>query len=186
MDNDKIDIVINDSKDVIKSYEGISITIDSLINLEEASKKVIEEKGKSSYNGSRTSPYYNSLYNCESDFRALYFFELSDINRAPKYFCRVSEFVDWAKKNNILLSETKIHELKTMPSSYNICKRGSTTIITRCSRYLLEQAFNESEKKSDYNIPTTVGATSFNRRESSYPYCGYDPNYDNDYYSEWD
>ena len=152
-----------------------------MLNLEEDGQKVIEEKKKNPYGrdySSGSSSYYRSAYNGESDFRALYFFELSDITRAPKYFARVSDFVTWANKNGIFLSEQKIHELKTMPSSYNICKEGSTTIISRCSRYLLEQAFKESS--------STSSSAAITRKEGEYPYCGaYDPHYD-DYYSDWD
>ena len=182
MDENKdniVDIPVEEKK------EDVVIIISSTLNLVEAGEKVIEEKNKATTTVSRSyggSNYNYSSYNAESDLRTVYFYELSNLDSRPLSFFRVSKFVEWCKEHGVLLSEDKISTLKKMPTSYSICKPGQSTIITRVSRYMLEQAFNEKDgKDSDYGKPSSVGCSGVNREEGSYPYCS---PYDKDYYGE--
>ena len=163
--------------------DTITLTITKHLDLESASLKVIEERAKektTTYHSGGYGGYYNNkTYNMETDFRNVYFYEYSNIDSAPKFFSRISEFVKWAKEHGVLISTTMEHQLKTTPVNYCICRKGSSTIISRSTRYLLENAL-----KNDSTVPT-VPSTTTPRSEGSYPYCGYDEYYD-EYYRDWD
>lgn len=174
---------MEENKDItfIGDFEVAKIKITGILNLQEDSKKVIEEKKKgSSYSSSsyQGSGYNWNQYNAECDLRSVYFYEMSDLNRAPKFFGKVSAFVTWAKEHNILISDTKAAELRRMPTSYNICKEGCNTITTRVSRYLLEQALASTSAITQ----VSQASNGYNHSSCAHPGC-YDPGYD-DYYSQ--
>lgn len=185
---------MDENKEVVVGEEYIEVIIDEpILDLAEATAKVLEEKKKSPYSSSYSR--YGSGYNSysarsyggyESDYQCVYFYEFSDLSRNPKYFSTVSSFVKWAEENKILISDSKKKELRTMPVSYSVCKVGSPTLITRSTKALLEQAMkNIANNDNDYGKASSVGVTSNNRGDDVYPYGCLDY-YNDDYYSEWD
>lgn len=186
---------MDDNKELVVDREEIEIVIEEpILDLAEATAKVLEEKKKSPYSSgySRYGSGYNSYSarsygGYESDYQCVYFYEFSDLSRNPKYFATVSSFVKWAEENKILLSDSKKKELRTMPVSYSVCKEGSPTLITRSTKALLEQAMKNIANNgmdNDYGKASSVGVTNNNRDEGSYPYNDTDY-YGNEYY-DWD
>lgn len=162
---------------VVQEEEIISLTITNILDLTEASKAIIEEGKKNSTASRYQGSSWNSNTIKESDFRTIYFYDYSDTTKEPRLFHQVSKFKEWAEEHKVLISSTKEKELRGNTVSFCACKEGSATIVVRTTKSLLESEL--MKKDTDYNVPCCVGACG------GYEYGRY-PDYDNDYYNEWD
>lgn len=155
--------------------------------LEEKKKQEEEERKKrQAYwnNYSRgNSFYYHNQTISEGDYRDVFFYEWSCIDKVPKRFNKVSDFQKWAEENGVMISEYTLKEMKTHLTNYATCHKGNATILLKHSYDDLKQAFDllyrpsiANKTEPPKNAPMT-GTPCYPTRS---PY----DDYDEDYYTE--
>ena len=150
-----------------ENNERVILDMTCLVDLVDASSKVIEENKKNTtYSYGGYSSYSGSVV--ESDYRTIHFYEFSDYNRSPQLFHKVSDFLAWCEKNGVLVSDYMKTALRSNQTSFCICRKGSANLC----RFISYEAMKSSLGYDDYYKPTSCMGSSYPRRD--------------EYYDDWD
>lgn len=126
-------------------------------------KRLAEEKS-SSY--SSRSAAYQGRFNFEDDFKGIiYFYEWSDINRAPTSYYTLKAFETFLNKSQIFLAGFQRELITHMNNPHIICKKNSHELIIKPTYTSLKEAIDKDStianafaahnKGSEANIPYT-------------------------------
>lgn len=125
----------------IKKESCLDLLVDFKGHLEAIKKPV--------YNTSAfNSAFRNRTF---SDDRKIFFYEFSNLKNQPKFFEKVSAFMEWAKSVNIFISSYTENELRTHEINFATCYPKSATLMVRETYELLEKSFNTYGRSPVYS-----------------------------------
>jgi len=84
------------------------------------------------------------LNNHETYDGVIYFYELSDINRAPQLFYNVGAFDSFLRKYTIYMPPFQKDIIRQLDRAYITCKKGTHDLLIRATRPMLLEAVADS------------------------------------------
>ena len=87
----------------------------------------------------------NWLGNNESYDGVIYFYELSDINRAPQLFYNIGAFDTFLRRYSIFMPPFQKDIIRQLDRAYITCKKGTHDLLIRATRPMLLDAVSNSE-----------------------------------------
>ena len=136
--------------------ESMGFIIKDLLNLKEDFILHVEDKNKSSVvstsptvttsNNSYSS--YKSLYH-PSDYRMIYLYE--SVGKSPMLFYKVSDFLNYADANGIIISSYMANQLRCNPCNFCSVRPTSSTLIIKTKYASLVQELEHNNKTYAYS-----------------------------------
>ena len=90
----------------------------------------------------------------------IYFYELSDLNRAPQLFYNIGAFDSFLRRYGIFMPPFQKDIIGQLDRAYITCKKGTHDLLIRATRPMLLEAVNENGA-SGVDLKT-VGAVVMN------------------------
>ena len=84
------------------------------------------------------------LNNHESYDGVIYFYELSDINRAPQLFYNIGAFDSFLRQYSIFMPPFQKDIIRQLDRAYITCRKGTHDLLIRATRPMLLDAINDS------------------------------------------
>ena len=94
--------------------------------------KYLERKEDERLHPKKESYFQPSLFSGNGEFRGvIYFYEWSDITRAPKTFYSLEKFEDFLETSNIYLLGWQREIVRNMRNPYVTCKKGTKELLIK-------------------------------------------------------
>ena len=119
-------------------------------------ERLAEEKRSnvSTYHYTPSNVHQGSFFNDDENVGIIYFYEWSDIHRAPRSFYTMKAFDNFLIGCQIYLKSYQKELIHHIFNPYIACKKDGSDIIIRASYDDLKKAL-ESENKEPYNVGIT-------------------------------
>ena len=129
--------------------------------------KYLERKEDERLHPKKESYFQPSLFSGSGEFTGvIYFYEWSDITRAPKTFYSLEKFEDFLEASNIYLLGWQREIVRNMRNPYVTCKKGTKELLIKVTYEALKTAL---EKESEpYAVAVTRPPIHF-EAENRYP-----------------
>lgn len=155
--------VINREECNNSTIENVNLSIGVVLNLEEDAHGFLEKR----INVTNASYYaYNRGQEKEqSDNRNVYFYEFSDIYSKPLLFPKISVFVEWATKHNVIVTDYIQTTMRENKVNFVCCYKNSQYVCARDTYEALARTIDwKSYSQENNNNSYLYGGNNFHER----------------------